>query len=88
MIPEVEVIQHVNDVVLAVLVLGPQVVEDAHLDERLVVEALLVADDLDGHVLVGAVVQRADHLPEAALADHLEDLVAVADVVVGNLETK
>lgn len=56
MIPEVEVIQHVDNIMLSILVLGPEMVEDAHLYERLVVEPLLVADDLDGDMLVGAVV--------------------------------
>lgn len=48
-------------------------------------EALLVPDDLDGHVVVRLVVERANHLPETALANHLEDLVAVRDVVMAYL---
>lgn len=65
--------------------LQPQMVEHSNLDQGLVVEPLLVADDLDGHLAPGAVVQRPDHLPEGALADHLEDLVPVRYVVVNLL---
>jgi hypothetical protein len=56
-----------------------------YLDESLVVEALLVADDLHRHLLASLVVQRPDHLAEAALADHLEDLEPERDVVVEHL---
>lgn len=85
MVPEVKVVEHVYHVVRPVGVLFPQLVQYPHLDEGLVVEALLVADDFDCHVLVGFVVQRPDDLAEAALADDLEDFVPVADVVVDHL---
>lgn len=87
MVAEVEVVQHVYDMVASVRVLLPQLVQYPNLDEGLMVEALLVADDLDCDVLLGFVVQRPDHLSEAALADNLQDLVPVADVVVHNLKT-
>lgn len=88
MVAEVEVVQHVYDMVASVRVLLPQLVQYPNLDEGLMVEALLVADDLDCDVLLGFVVQRPDHLSEAALADNLQDLVPVADVVMHNLQTK
>lgn len=88
MVPKVEVVEHVDDVVRLVLVLQPQVVQHAHLHQRLVVEPLLVPDDLDGHLVPGAVVQRPDHLPEGALADHFEDFVSVRYVVVDLLRIK
>ena len=44
---------------------------------RLVVEALLVADDLERAVGARLVVQHLDHLAKAALAQHAQDLVAV-----------
>lgn len=86
MIPEVEVLQHVDDVVVAVLILFPQVVQDADLDQRLVVEPLLVPYYLYGDMFVGHVVQGSDDLPETALAYYFQDLVAIADMVVQNLE--
>lgn len=88
MVPKVEVVQHVYHVVRLVLVLQPQVVEHAHLHQRLVVEPLLVADDLDGHQRAGAVIHRAYDLTEGTLADDLEDLVSVCYVVVNLLQRR
>ena len=85
MIAEVEIIEHVYHVVRSVHVLLAQFVQYPNLDEGLVVEAFLVPDDFDCHVLIGFVVQRPDDLTEAALADDLEDFVPVADVVVDHL---
>lgn len=85
MVAKVERVQHVDDIVGAVRVLLAQLVQQPNFDQRLVVEALLVADDLDGDMLADFVVEGAHHLAEAALADDLEDFVAVEDVVVHDL---
>lgn len=69
MVSEVEVVQHVDDVVDAILVLGSEMVQDAHLDQSLMMEPLLVANDLDGHVLIGAVIQSSYHLTETSFAN-------------------
>lgn len=45
MIPEVEIVQHVNHVVCIVRIFFSQLVQNAHLDQCLMMEALLVADD-------------------------------------------
>ena len=50
----------------------------------LFVELLLVLDDLEGDGVTGLVIQRLDHLAEAALAEIADDLVAEGDVVAGN----
>lgn len=84
-VAEVEVVQHVDDVVTAVLVLLPQMVQYPDFHQGLVMEPLLVPDDLDRHVLVGHVVERLYHLAEAALSDHLEDLVSITDVIMQHL---
>lgn len=86
MISKIEVVQHVYDIVRLVFILQPEMVEDPDLHQRLVMEALLVADDLDGHLAPGAVVQGSDHLAEGSLANDLEDLVSVGYVVVDLLE--
>lgn len=52
------------------------------------VETLLVANNFDCHVLICLVVQRAYHLSEAALSNHLENLVAITNVVVNYLRRK
>lgn len=50
------------------------------------VKSFLVSDDFDGYVLVGHVIQGAYHLSEAALSNHLEDLIAKSYVIVQNLD--
>lgn len=85
MVAEVEIVEHVYHVVRSVRVLLAQFVQYPNFDEGLVVEAFLIADDFDCHVLVGFVVQRPDDLAEAAFADDLKDFVPVADVVVDHL---
>ena len=49
-------------------------------------EPLLVANDLDGHRMLGLVVEALDNLSERAFPNHLSDLVAVGDVVVEYLD--
>jgi hypothetical protein len=88
MIPKVEVVQHVNDVVRSVGVLFAEFIKDAHLDERLMVEALLVANDFDCDILICLVIQGADHLAKAAFSNHLEDFVAITNVIVNHLKWK
>ena len=60
----------------------PQVVEDLDLDERLVVESLLVPDDLDGDGSSRAVVTTLEDLTERTLAEQPDDLVPVREVIV------
>lgn len=88
MVPKVEIVQHVYDIVVALFVPFTQMVQNPHLDQRLVVESLLVPDDLDGDVSVGHVIERLDHLAETALSDHLQNFVAITNVVVQYLEKK
>lgn len=63
-VSEGEVLQHVDDVHARVLVLLPQVLQDADLFRRLPVEALLVADHLQSHVGLRLVVEGLHHLQE------------------------
>lgn len=85
MISKVEVVQHVNDVVRSVGVLFAEFIENANLDERLMMEALFVANDFDCDILIGFVVEGANNLAEAALANHLENLVAITNVIMNHL---
>lgn len=48
-------------------------------------ESLLVANNFDCHILIGFVIQRTYDLSKATLANHLQDLVTVANVVVNDL---
>ena len=63
-VSEGEVLQHVDDVHARVLVLLPQVLQDADLLRCLSVEALLVADHLQSHVGLRLVVEGLHHLQE------------------------
>ena len=85
---EGEVVVHVDDVESVVLVLLPQVFQDSDLLLGLPVETLLVSHHLQGHVVVILVVVGLDHLPEAALAYHLQYLVPVCQVVVYNVSIR
>ena len=70
------------DVVRVLLVHAAQVLQYADLLLRLAMEALLVAHDLERHVLAELVVVALEHLAEAALAKYFEHLEAVEDVIV------
>lgn len=82
-VAEDEVVEHPNDVRPFVSILGVQQLQHPDLLLRLTGEPVVrVADDLDGDVEAVLVVEGLDHLAEAALAEHLEDLVPVGDLVV------
>lgn len=63
-----------------------EVLKHLDLDERLVVEALLVPDDLDRDHLARLVVAALEDLAEGTLAKDVDDLVTEPDVVVGDKE--
>uniref|UniRef100_A0A182MWT8 Uncharacterized protein n=1 Tax=Anopheles culicifacies TaxID=139723 RepID=A0A182MWT8_9DIPT len=66
-----ETVVHVDDVHRVVPILRPQVLQYADLLLCLPMEALLVADHLQRHVLKVSVIVRFHHLPKAALANDL-----------------
>lgn len=82
---EIRVVKHVYYIMRSIGVLLAQLVEYVELDNRLVKETLLVPYDFDGHMCVGLVIQRPDHLSETALANHLQYLVSKGYVIVFNL---
>mmetsp|Transcript_35715 Transcript_35715/g.43094 ORF Transcript_35715/g.43094 Transcript_35715/m.43094 type:complete len:224 (+) Transcript_35715:1502-2173(+) len=82
MVAEVEVLAHVDDVGGIILIFMPQMLENLDLYEGLVMKAFLISDDLYSTESVRFVVKALHYLPEAALAEGFEDLVAEADVVV------
>jgi len=86
MIPKVEIIQHVNNVVRSIAVLLAQFIENPNLHQGLVMEALLVSNDFYRNVLISFVIQGSYHLPKASFANHFKDLKTIADVIVNNLK--
>lgn len=86
MVAKSKMFQHVHDIHRVVAVLLLEVVQNADLLLCLAMEAFLVADHLEGDVLLHLVVVGLDHLAEAALANDLEHLVPVGDVIVGHVQ--
>lgn len=85
---EIGVVKHVYYIMRSISVLLAQLVEYVELNNRLVKESLLVPYDFDGHMCVGLVIQRPDHLSETALANHLQYLVSKGYVIVFNLRAR
>lgn len=85
---EIGVVKHVYYIMRSIGVLLAQLVEYVELNNRLVKETLLVPYDFDGHMCVGLVIQRPDHLSETALANHLQYLVSKGYVIVFNLRAR
>lgn len=85
MIPEVEVVEHVDNVVRSISVFLAEFIENANFDEGLMMEAFLVADDFDCDVLIRFVVESSDNLPETSLSNNLKNLVAITNVIVNHL---
>lgn len=86
MVPEVEVVQHMNHVVGLILILQPEMVQHPHFHQRLVMEPLLIPDDLDCDLSPCAMILSPDDLAEGSLANHFEDLISVGYVVVDLLK--
>lgn len=85
MISKIEILQHVDHIMCAVLVFLAQMVKDTHFHQCLMMETFLVSYYLDSDMLIGLVVQRAYNLSETTLTNYLQYLVSVADVIVQNL---
>jgi len=56
MTAEIEVVEHVNDVVDTVFITASEVIQNANLHQRLVMEPLLIPYDFDGYLLTRFVV--------------------------------
>ncbi len=88
MISKVKVLLHVHHIERVFLVQVLQVLQNVDLDHALLLKALLAPYDLHRHVLLLLVVEALEHLAEAALAQCLDDLVAVGDVVLVGLQVR
>ena len=91
MASEVEVFPDLQDAVFLIWIPSLQVLEDLDLDKSLMMEALLVANDLDSYHVSGFMVPAAQDLPERAFSkrvDHFvteHDMVTLDDQVVASL---
>ena len=73
---KLEVIDHANDVAVAVRVSTRQQAEHADLVDRLPSEPLLAANDLERHPTTRLVIKRAHYLTETAAAEHFKHFIA------------
>ena len=82
MVPEEKVVRHVDHVVGVSRILLAEEVEDLHFALCLLVEAPLVADDLDREVGLGLVVKCLDDVAVGPFAKPFQDFISVGHVVV------
>jgi len=85
-VPESERLHHMHNIVYIVLILLTQMLQDSDLLLGLTMETLLVTHHFQSNVSVRLVVVRFYDLPETALADNLQHLVPVRDVIVGHVD--
>lgn len=81
-ISEQEMFLHVNDVGRVLRVDPAEVVENADFLLGLSVKPFLIAHHLEGDADAVLVVEGVHHLPETAFADHLQNFIAVGDMIV------
>ena len=83
MVAEVKILPHLDQIVLILGVLVPQVLQNLELHQRLVVKPLLVPNHLHRHRALRLVVVAAHHLPEAPFPGFVDDLEPIRQVVAG-----
>jgi hypothetical protein len=71
-----------DDVVYIIRVVLSQVIEDVKFNSSLVMKSLLVSDDLDGDLFICLVVTAFKGLSKAALAQEIENLIPVDQVIL------
>ena len=74
-------VQDPHHVRTASRVFGRDVLQDPHLHSCLMVKSLLIPQHLQRHRLSALVIETLQHLSKAALAQQVEDLVAIANVL-------
>ena len=94
MLAEDDVVVHPDNIVLIVLVLLLQIPQEAQFDTSLMLEAFLVADDLDGDHGLLLVIEAFESLakaPGAQLVEHFKpvcQMILQDDLVVASLVIK
>lgn len=83
MLSEDKRVDNAHNVAFVVRVLVLELVEEASLNEPLLVQALLVPEDLQGDHHVGLMIVTLENLTKTSFANLLLDLVAVGNVVLG-----
>lgn len=81
MLAEDELFFYADYILFVLWVVVSQLLQNLGFNEALLVEALLVSENLEGHVLLVLVIKTFEYLAEAALSEPVDDLEAVADVL-------
>lgn len=85
---EVEMFLDVHDVQRVVDVEILQVSENVHFDETLLLEAFLVANDLQGDGFLLLVIVTTQDESERALAQRLQDFESITNVIFADLDER
>lgn len=86
MASEIEVLGNLDEVVLILWVPLDQILQDLDLDQSLVMETFLVADDFDGNALTGLVVSTLQDLSKRSFTQKAHDLIPVSEVISLNVD--
>ena len=82
MLSEDLIVYYSHYVIIVVSVLFFEELQNFEFDTSLVLKALFVADNFNGHILLRLVIEALDGLAEAASAKHVNNLKSIANVVV------
>ena len=88
LLPEGEVVQHVDDVAAVVFVLFPQMFQYSDLLLRLSVKPLLVSHHFQGDMLMSLVVVNLQNLSKGAFANHFQNLITISNVVMRDVNVR
>lgn len=84
---EARVVQDMYNIVRAITVLLQEGVQYLQLDHRLLYKSLLIAYNFNGHIGVGLVIKRSNHLTEASLTDYVQNLITIGNMIMRNLQS-
>ena len=88
MVAESKVVYHSNNIRSTIWILLSEVLEYSNFLLRLTMKPLLVAYHLKSNRHAVLVVIDLDHLPEASLAKHLQNFIAVYNMVVWHMKVR
>jgi hypothetical protein len=86
MAAEYKIFLDANDVFCTFVIVVAQRLQDFDFDLSLLVQLLPIFEDLDGHKLLGLVVEALEHDSECSSTEFLLDFISVLDLILGFVE--
>ena len=86
LLPEGEVVEHVDDVAAIVFILFSQMFQYSDLFLRLSVESFLIPHHFQSNMLMRFVVVHFKDLSKWTFSYHFKNLVAISNVVMGDVD--